>query len=67
MIVKVQVPVFPPDGLALIYNKSRSKIVQRPVDDDLRKKMKGKLKAYFRAKVHEGDIRLLRQVSDQSW
>jgi hypothetical protein len=47
-IVKVQIPISG-DGPALIYDKSRKHIVQRPLLAYEAKQMRGDLKAYFKA------------------
>jgi hypothetical protein len=74
VIVKVQRPLFPPDGEWLIYDQRRSfKILMSPTQE-LLAMMGSDLKAYFQADPPKGrrsggmaTIKLMRRVDDQPW
>lgn len=65
MIVKIQMPLTTndPDPQALVYNKNQSVYLNVPVAQ-AEPHMKGRVKAYFHAKV-EGDVVHIKQ--DASW
>lgn len=66
-IVKVQLPLFPPDSLdALIYDKRHKHMTQTPVPG-VRRKMGSSMKAFFHA-TWDGKAWLIgERVPDQSW
>lgn len=67
-VVKVQLPIEPPDGDVLIYDEPRDVLLQFPLDDEIRSVMHGELKAYFVARVKpDGLLELLREAPAQSW
>ena len=55
-IVKIQLPITSsePDPPALAYDQSHSYIAEVPITAELHRMMRGRLKAYFHAKL-EGD------------
>lgn len=69
LIVKVQVPIFPPGGEALIYNEKRDFYCTGKLDASATKKMKGRLKAYFHAVENRstGAIHLNTEAPEQDW
>lgn len=70
MIVKVQLPLSstlasPP---ALVYSKDRKCMMKWQVNDELKQKMNGKVKAYFNTKKNDkGRLVLLDEVAEQAW
>lgn len=67
MIVKVQRPVWPPDGEVLIYNKTRSVTRTMPMTCELKTLFDGRFKIYCNADVDGDKITFNRRVQDKDW
>jgi hypothetical protein len=70
MIVKLQLPLVTtePVPLALIYNEDRSYQVQVPVTAEIKRKMKGDVKAFFELHIGPGYEAILgKRVACREW
>jgi len=68
MIVKVQTNLNPPSGeRVLIYNESRTVFWEGDATPELRKKLRGRPKAFFSARLHGTIVHLYRMVIDRDW
>jgi hypothetical protein len=67
-IVKVQLPIVPFGGPALIYDKAREHRQERRLDQDEEQKMCGRMKAFFSAWWSDatGWV-LLSRANDKRW
>ncbi len=67
-IVKVQVPIIGDPGTCLVYAKGHKHVRQQPLTNDVREKLKGDLKGYFKGAwssiVGWG---ISERVADQDW
>jgi len=66
-IVKVQAPLFPVGAPALVYNRTRSVMLQCPLDSLMKKMLGGRVKGYFQADIENGKVRLIKRVPDRDW
>lgn len=71
MIVKIQAPIesnrkSPP---ALVYNEDRSFLTETKLDEDLKKLMAGRLKAFFNIRLSddEENFNILCEAEWQDW
>jgi hypothetical protein len=67
MIVKVQRALFPADAEAMIYDRTRQRLVVRHLTPDELLKLGDRAKGYFNAEHENDDFTLLDQVPDQPW
>lgn len=66
-IVKIQVPLMPRNGLALIYDQNHERTEFRRVDTKIREALAGDPKGYFKAKFIQGKWVIGKRVDDQPW
>jgi hypothetical protein len=64
MIVKVQRPLFPPDGPWFVRNKNRT--INIMLSEGV-PEIGNDLKAYFRADYTNGKLKLIERVPDEPW
>lgn len=69
MIVKVQMPITSsaPNPKALVYDKTRTYMVQMEVTPELEAKMEGSLKRFFQSKLVGDQVELGDPVRWQEW
>lgn len=67
MIVKVQRPIMPPDGPALVYDQYRRFEATVPMSDQLKQMFGTKLKIYCEATKHGPGVAFGKIVSDRDW
>jgi hypothetical protein len=68
--VKVQRPIYPPDGLWLVYDEHQKLAMAIPgqeVPAGLREAMGTRMKAYFEATVIGDDVDIGERVPDEPW
>jgi hypothetical protein len=67
-VVKVQQPLYPPGGDAMIYDQGRIHVQQRPLTAAERHMMAGEVRGFFQASWNTSSRRwtLLERV-DESW
>lgn len=68
-IVKVQQALYPPGGDALIYDRDRKHLQQRPLTAAEKHMMAGEARAFFRASWNARSRRwtLSERATDESW
>ncbi len=66
-IVKVQLPCWPPEAPALLYGQGHKHQTMIPVDDDVKRRMGTKLKAYFHAEWTGETWAIGERAPDQHW
>lgn len=68
-IVKVQIPLATTEArpLALAYNVDRSILTYFPVDRELKAKMRGEPKAFFKARVVNTILHIDKPAEWQEW
>jgi hypothetical protein len=67
MIVKVQKPIAPPDGPALVYDQYRRIEATIPMNDQLRSLLGKRLKVYCEATRRGDEIVFGKLVPDRDW
>lgn len=70
MIVKVQLPLYPPDAPeALVYNEDATVYVQIPITPELRETMEGHYKKFFEANYDEAanTIKFTKEAPYREW
>lgn len=69
MIVKVQASLVTTAKIqrVLAYNEDRSICFDGPLKPEVRKLLRGRLKAYFYARVRNGELDLEEEAEEQSW
>lgn len=69
MIVKIQCSLFPPNAATmLIYNKSRSIIMQEPLSSEVKTLLGDNPKGYFHASLcANGQLKIGKRAPAQSW
>jgi hypothetical protein len=67
-IVKVQLPLFPPDSdEVLIYDRGKKRMTQATCPPEVRKKMGERHKAFFHAQWNADTWIIGDRAPDQSW
>ena len=68
MIVKVQVPIYPPDGKdCLVYNEDRTVEYHGPIPDVVLKALGSRKKGFFYAKVKGDELVIIKEAPWQEW
>ena len=67
MIVKIQRPISPPDGLILVYDKKRKFTMSLESTLEVLEALDGDYKGYFEVERDKDSIRIIRRVADQPW
>jgi hypothetical protein len=72
VIVKVQVSLYPPGGgTCLIYGDDRVELFHGPTPENVKKLMKGRVKAYFNSMISinmdQRNLVLLSEAPTQDW
>lgn len=68
MILKLQRPVYPPDGLVLAYDKERRLILNLNPSKKVLDALGDDVKGYFEAEVEAGKpVKIICRVPDQVW